>query len=116
MSVLSWIIAFSVIGSLLSVAMAAGYLLLPENARARSLSALVSFSTGVLLGVAFIHLLPHALDHESGPGSNAVMMTVLFGIFVFSRFWIVSGHYHPELSRPMSLIPMEFEYGWIGSI
>ncbi len=83
MSVLSWIIAFSVIGSLLSVAMAAGYLLLPENARARSLSALVSFATGVLLGVAFIHLLPHALDHESGPGSNAVMMTVLFGIFVF---------------------------------
>jgi len=83
MSVLSWIIAFSVIGSLLSVAMAAGYLLLPENARARSLSALVSFATGVLLGVAFIHLLPHALDHESGPSSNAVMMTVLVGIFVF---------------------------------
>lgn len=83
MSVLAWIIAFSVIGSLLSVAAAAAYLLLPERARERSLSALVSFATGVLLGVAFIHLLPHALDHDPARGSSAIMMTVLFGIFVF---------------------------------
>lgn len=87
MSVLAWIIAFSVLGSLLSVLAAAGYLLLPERARLRSLSALVSFATGVLLGVAFIHLLPHALDHVSAhgssAGSSAIMMTVLFGIFVF---------------------------------
>ena len=83
MSVLSWIVAFSVLGSLLSVATAAAYLLLPERTRVRSLSALVSFATGVLLGVAFIHLLPHALDHESTPGSSGVMMTVLIGIFVF---------------------------------
>ena len=83
MSVLSWIIAFSVLGSLLSVGTAAGYLLLPERARVRSLTMLVSFATGVLLGVAFIHLLPHALDHESQPSASAVMTTVLFGICVF---------------------------------
>ena len=83
MSVLGWIIAFSVFGSLLSVATAAGYLLLPERARTRSLTLLVSFATGVLLGVAFIHLLPHALDHESTTDSSAIMVTVLLGIFVF---------------------------------
>ncbi len=83
MTVLPWIIGFSVLGSLLSVAAAGAYLLLPETLRERSLSALVSFATGVLLGVAFIHLLPHALDHESTQGSSAIMMTVLIGIFVF---------------------------------
>jgi zinc and cadmium transporter len=83
MSVLGWIIAFSVFGSLLSVGMAAGYLLLPERARTRSLDGLVSFATGVLLGVAFIHLLPHALDHEAALDSSTIMVTVLLGIFVF---------------------------------
>ncbi len=83
MSVLGWIIAFSVIGSLLSVGTAAAYLLLPQRLRDRSLSMLVSFATGVLLGVAFIHLLPHALDHEATRGSSAIMATVLAGIFVF---------------------------------
>ena len=83
MSVLGWIISFSVFGSLLSVGTAAGYLLLPARARERSLSLLVSFATGALLGVAFIHLLPHALDHESTNGSSAIMTTVLLGIFIF---------------------------------
>lgn len=83
MSVLGWIIAFSVLGSLLSVAAAATYLLLPDKARERSLSMLVSFATGVLLGVAFIHLLPHALEHSPANGASAIMTTVLIGIFVF---------------------------------
>jgi len=83
MSVFAWIMVFSVLGSLLSVAAAGAYLLLPERARERSLSALVSFATGVLLGVAFIHLLPHALDDEATRSSGAIMSTVLLGIFVF---------------------------------
>jgi len=83
MSVLTWIIAFSILGSLLSVAAAGAYLLLPGSARDRTLSALVSFATGVLLGVAFIHLLPHALDDGASAGSSAIMATVLVGIFVF---------------------------------
>tara|TARA_Y100000588_G_scaffold220836_1_gene234722 strand:+ start:367 stop:1083 length:717 start_codon:yes stop_codon:yes gene_type:complete len=63
--------------------MAAGYLLLPERTRVRSLTFLVSFAIGVLLGVAFIHLLPHALHDASIHDSNAIMVTVLLGIFVF---------------------------------
>ncbi len=83
MSVLGWIIAFSVVGSVLSISAAGAYLLLPQMVRDRSLSMLVSFATGVLLGVAFIHLLPHALDIEPNRDSSAVMTTVLVGIFVF---------------------------------
>lgn len=83
MSVFAWIIAFSVLGSLLSVAAAGAYLLLPDTARDRTLSGLVSFATGVLLGVAFLHLLPHALEDGSGVEASAIMTTVLAGIFIF---------------------------------
>ena len=83
MTVLYWIIAFSLLGSILSIAAAAAYLLLPENVRTLTLASLVSFATGVLLGVAFLHLLPSALDQGELLSSDGVMMTVLFGIFVF---------------------------------
>ena len=104
MSVLGWIIAFSVFGSLLSVATAAAYLLLPERARIRSLTLLVSFATGVLLGVAFIHLLPHALDHESTHDSSTIMVTVLLGIFVFfilekALIWRHAHHHGHDVSH-----------------
>ena len=83
MTVLYWIIGFSLISSILSVAAAGGYLLLPQTVRTKTLSMLVSFATGVLLGVAFIHLLPHALEHKSVLDADGVMMTVLIGILVF---------------------------------
>ena len=83
MTVLYWIIAFSLLGSVLSVAAAGAYLLLPKPLRTRTLSGLVSFATGVLLGVAFLHLLPSALDQTDVLSADGVMMTVLFGIFIF---------------------------------
>lgn len=103
MSVLGWIIAFSVFGSLLSIVTAAGYLLLPERTRVQSLTFLVSFATGVLLGVAFIHLLPHALHDASPHGSNAIMVTVLLGIFVFfilekALIWRHAHHHGHDVS------------------
>ena len=83
MTVLYWIIAFSLLGSILSIAAAAAYLLLPKRLRTLTLASLVSFATGVLLGAAFLHLLPSALEHGEVLSSDGVMMTVLFGIFVF---------------------------------
>lgn len=83
MTVLYWIIAFSLLGSILSIAAAAAYLLLPKRLRTLTLASLVSFATGVLLGAAFLHLLPSALEQGEVLSSDGVMMTVLFGIFVF---------------------------------
>lgn len=104
MGVLGWIIAFSVLGSLLSVGTAAAYLLLPESARARSLSMLVSFATGVLLGVAFIHLLPHALELEATGDPRTVMTTVLVGICIFfilekALIWRHAHHHGHDVSH-----------------
>lgn len=83
MSVFYWILGFSILGSVLSVAAAGAYLLLPEKLRIQTLASLVSFATGVLLGTAFLHLLPSALEQGEILSSDGVMMTVLFGIFVF---------------------------------
>ena len=82
MNLLAWILAFSVLGSLLSLAAAALYLLLPKRMRDRSLDYLVSFATGMLLGAGFLHLLPEALELASDQ-TKGLMATVLIAILTF---------------------------------
>lgn len=82
-TILLWILLFAVVGSVFSVTAAGAYLLLPERLRQSTLSHLISFATGVLLGVAFMHLLPHALELGSPASPEGVMVTVLCGIFTF---------------------------------
>ncbi|MBI4692411.1 MAG: ZIP family metal transporter [Gammaproteobacteria bacterium] len=80
---LAWIMFYAFLGSVFSVAAAGGYLLLPAAWRVRTLSLLISFATGILLGVAFLHLLPEALEARKGETPDAILATVLIGIFVF---------------------------------
>lgn len=82
MDVFAWILGFAVLGSVLSVAAAGSYLLLPEPIRTRSVSYLISFATGMLLGAGFLHLLPEALRKAEG-NVERVMATVLIAILVF---------------------------------
>ena len=58
---LSWILGFSVLGSLGAIAGAAAVLLFPEAVRRRLLPDLVSYATGTLLGAAFLGMIPVAL-------------------------------------------------------
>lgn len=83
LSTLSWILALCGAACLLSLAAGAGYLLLPNVWRTRTLSHMISFATGTLLGVTFLELLPHALQHPQSGGPERVMGTVLLGILVF---------------------------------
>jgi len=82
MSLLLWILLFSVIGGLLSVSLAALFLLLPRLHQDRLLPHLVSFATGALLGAAFIGLLPEAIE-GAGPHVHQVLMTTLAGVMGF---------------------------------
>jgi zinc and cadmium transporter len=82
-SVLWWILSLCTLGCVLSLAAGAGYLLLPEHWRSGTLSHLISFATGTLLGVTFLELLPHALELRQDAGVQQVMTTVLIGILVF---------------------------------
>ena len=83
MSLLTWIIIFSLLGGVLSVLVAATFLLLPEHVRKTLVPHLVSFAIGSLLGAAFLGLLPHAL---AGPGvedAHKLFLAVLLGLLGF---------------------------------
>ncbi|GAA5786580.1 ZIP family metal transporter [Chitiniphilus shinanonensis] len=93
MSTLSWIIAASLLGSLLSVG-AAG--LVAYLARPHWVPRLVSFAVGALLAAVFLEILPHALGgHEHAIAAGAahaahaevdvatVSLTLLAGILLF---------------------------------
>ncbi len=83
MSLLVWIILFCLAGGLLSVLVAALFLLLPERHSRPVVPHLVSFAVGALLGAAFIGLLPHALEAPGITDSHPVTLTVLGGLLLF---------------------------------
>jgi zinc and cadmium transporter len=75
---LAYISAASVIGGLLSVALAA---LVSFATRAHWVSSLISFAIGALLGAAFLEVLPHAFSNTTSIQATAA--TVLGGILAF---------------------------------
>lgn len=76
MTTLAYILAAAFAGGALSTLAAAGTLAL----HASSISRLVSFAVGALLGAVFLELLPHALESGS---PERVMVTVLVGLLAF---------------------------------
>lgn len=83
MSLLTWIMLFSLLGGVLSVLAASVFLLFPEQLRARLLPHFVSYAIGALLGAAFLALLPHALEAPGVPDFHIITGTVLLGILGF---------------------------------
>lgn len=82
MTLLSWIIIFSLVGGVLSVIAAASFLVLPQYWRQRLLPHLVSFAIGALLGAAFLALLPHAMTSAPNDVHN-ISLAILIGLLVF---------------------------------
>jgi len=83
MSLLGWIILFSLLGGVVSVLAAALFLLFPDRIRLAALPHFVSFAIGALLGAAFLALIPHALSGEHGIEFHTLGLTVLLGILGF---------------------------------
>lgn len=81
MSLLVWIVLFSLLGGVLSVLAAAVFLLLPDAARNRMLPHFVSFAIGALLGAAFLALLPHAM--LGAQNFHTLGLTILLGLLGF---------------------------------
>jgi zinc and cadmium transporter len=77
---LSWIIGFSVLGSIGAVAAAALFLGFPERIRMVLVPCLVSYATGTLLGAAFLGMIPAGLKQAP---AGAIMATVLAGMVLF---------------------------------
>lgn len=83
MSVLLWIVTFTLLGGALSALAASAFLLSAETTRSRLLPHLVSLATGALLGAALLGLLPHALQGVGPQATHAIGMTLLAGLLVF---------------------------------
>jgi zinc and cadmium transporter len=83
MPLIGWIIAFCLLGGLLSALAAALFLVLKESYRNHLLPHLVSFATGALLGAALLGLLPHALAAQGEGDMHVIPMAVLLGLLGF---------------------------------
>jgi len=83
MTLLEYILLFTLLGGLLSVVAAAAFLLLPEQRRTALLPYGVSFAIGSMLSVAFIGLLPEALETLGIQGSRRLFLVVLAALVLF---------------------------------
>ena len=83
MGTLGWIVLFTIAGGALSALAAGAFLLARDTTRNRLIPHLVSFATGVLLGAAFMRLLPGAFEGLGPDNVHAVGLTVLAGLLVF---------------------------------
>ena len=82
MSLLLWIILFSIVGGVLSAAAAAVFLLFPDHRREALLPHFVSFAIGALLGAAFLALIPHAV-RDGAIEFHELGLTLLVGLLGF---------------------------------
>jgi zinc and cadmium transporter len=77
---LAWLLSFSILGSVGSLALAGAFLLLPGRARIKLVPWLLSYATGTLLGAALLAVLPEALE---GAHAARIFEMVLAGLVVF---------------------------------
>jgi zinc and cadmium transporter len=77
---LAWVISFALLGSVGAAAGAGLLLLFPVGIRQSLVPALVSYATGVLLGAAFLGMIPNALARST---AGAILASVLAGIVLF---------------------------------
>ncbi|MGA0612837.1 ZIP family metal transporter [Caldimonas sp. KR1-144] len=77
---LVWIVAATLVGGVLSVAIAAGITVSVLSLIVRHL---VSLSAGVLLGTALLNLLPEAFEQHAGAQPQGLFLTLLGGLLFF---------------------------------
>ena len=83
MSLLGWIIVFSLLGGILSVLAASVYLLINDKYQKKLLPHTVSFAIGALLGAALLALLPHAMTVNDNVDFHDLGLTLLIGLLGF---------------------------------
>lgn len=83
MSLLSWIVIFSLLGGVLSVLAASVFLLINNEYQKKLLPHTVSFAIGALLGAALLALLPHAITLNKNVDLHDLGLTILIGLLGF---------------------------------
>lgn len=78
---LIWIILFSILGSIGAICIAGIFVFLGTNLQENLIPILIAFATGVLLTVAFLGLIPEAIEEIGEP--HIIMPFILGGILFF---------------------------------
>jgi zinc and cadmium transporter len=92
MMVLFYILAASIVGTLLSLAIAA---LVAFRVQERWIPTLVSFAVGAMLGAAFLDILPHLFEETKNPGRTAAFILAgLLVFFVLEKLLLWRHHHH----------------------
>ena len=92
--ILSYIIIFTFIGSIASL-VGSFFLLIKREITETFSNTLISFAAGALIGVAFLDLLPEAME-ESGGSSIFIPALLGFISFFFAEQFIQLFHHHHE--------------------
>jgi zinc and cadmium transporter len=117
MTTLTWIIAATLAGGLLSALIASVVLLFDDATRQRLIPHFISFATGALLGAAFLALLPHAVAGAGVDNIHRLGGAVLGGLLVFFMLekLVIWRHCHhdqceahePHASDPQDIDPVQ---------
>jgi zinc and cadmium transporter len=92
MSTLAWILAASLGGTVLSLALAG---LVALRVKASWVPTLVSYAVGALLGVAFLDLLPHIFHVARNPERAAgFLLAGILAFFVLEKLLLWRHHHH----------------------
>ena len=92
---LTWIIVFSILGSVGAIVGAALILLFPEGTRRILMPCLLSYATGTLLGAAFLGMIPHALQQTTPLSISSTVLAGIVLFFVLEKI-IIWRHCHDE--------------------
>jgi len=108
MSLLGWIIVFSLLGGVLSVLAASVFLLIKDEYQRKILPHTVSFAIGALLGAALLALLPHAITVNENVDFHDLGLTILIGLLGFFLLekmvlWRHCHSSHCEVHSPIEL-------------
>jgi len=108
MSLLGWIIVFSLLGGVLSVLAASVFLLINDKHQRKLLPHTVSFAIGALLGAALLALLPHAMIVNENVDFHDLGLTLLIGLLGFFLLekmvlWRHCHSNHCELHTPSNI-------------
>jgi len=115
MSLLGWIIVFSLLGGVLSVLAASVFLLINDKHQRKLLPHTVSFAIGALLGAALLAILPHAMIVNENVDFHDLGLTLLIGLLGFFLLekmvlWRHCHSNHCELHTPSNISILNEEH------
>lgn len=84
------------VGLITTSSLAGGVVLVIQRANLdRVISHLISFAVGAMLGGAFLHLIPHAFEHDAvGANTPLYIVAGIMGFFILERFLHVHHEHH----------------------